>query len=185
MFRCVRMGVVAVAASLAATAPAAAAASGEYAVKAVYLYNFARFIEWPPQSFQSPEAPFAICIVGLDPFEGSLDEIVKGERIQGRTLIVRRLKGWDGAEQCQILFVSTSAKEDFEQLLAGHNFRRTLTVGDVTDFLRAGGHISFFLDGNRVRFAIDVDNVARTDLQISSKLMRVARLDRSRSGGSQ
>ena len=84
------------------------------------LYNFAKFVEWPAESFPSPDAPFAICVLGQDPFGRALDDIVEGERIQGRPLVVRRLKGWDGAELCHILFVSASAQEDFEQLLGGH-----------------------------------------------------------------
>ena len=116
-------------------------------------------------------------MLGQDPFGRALDDIVQGERIQGRPLVVRRLKGWDDAELCHILFVSASAQEDFEQLLGGHTFRRTLTVGEVPRFLTAGGHIGFFLEGSSVRFAMHRANVARTELQISSKLMRVARLE--------
>jgi hypothetical protein len=162
---------------------AAAQSSGEYQVKAAYLYNFAKFIEWPAESFPSSDAPFAICVLGQDPFGRVLDDIVQGERIHGRPLIVRRLRGWDDAELCQILFVSASVQEDFEQLLGGHTLRRTLTVGDLPGFLTAGGHISFFLEGTSVRFAIHRDNIARTDLQISSKLMRVARIEPDDSGG--
>jgi hypothetical protein len=167
--------------------PAAATAqsSGEYDVKAAYLYNFAKFVEWPAQSFPSPDAPFAICVLGQDPFGQTLDEIVRDERVQGRPLVVRRLKGWDDAELCHILFVSTSEQDDFAQLLGGHTFRRTLTVGEVPQFLAAGGHISFFREGSSVRFAVSEPNVARTDLQISSKLMRVARVERGRGGGTQ
>jgi hypothetical protein len=168
-----------------ATAGAAAQSSGEYEVKAAYLYNFAKFVEWPPQSFPSADAPFAICVAGHDPFGPALDSIIEGERIHGRPLILRRLKGWDGAEACQILFVSASMQEDYSQLLGPDAFPRTLTVGEVPQFLKAGGHIAFFLEGRSVRFAINADSVARTQLQISSKLMRVARVDRSRSGGTQ
>ena len=151
--------------------------SGEYDVKAAYLYNFAKFVEWPPEAFPSPDAPFAICVLGQDPFGRGLDDIVQGERVHDRPLVVRRLAGWDDAELCHILFVSASVREDFDQLLGSHTFRRTLTVSDVPGFLTAGGHIGFFLEGSSVRFAIHRGNVARTDLQISSKLMRVARLE--------
>jgi hypothetical protein len=168
---------VVLAASLACATGVAAQSSGEYDVKAAYLYNFAKFVEWPPEAFPSPDAPFAICVLGQDPFGRGLDDIVQGERIQGRPLVVRRLKGWDDAELCQILFVSASVEEDFEQLLQGNTFRRTLTVGDVPRFLAAGGHISFFLEGSSVRFAIHRANLSRTELQISSKLMRVATLE--------
>jgi hypothetical protein len=163
----------------------AAQTSGEYDVKAAYLYNFAKFVEWPPQSFPSPGAPFAICILGQDPFGHALDAIVQGERIQGKPLVVRRLTGWDDAELCQILFVSTSEQDDFQQLLGTHSFPRTLTVGEVPQFLKAGGHISFFLEGGSVRFAVNPANVARTELRISSKLMRVARVDNGPQGGTQ
>jgi hypothetical protein len=166
-------------ASLVCATGIGAQSSAEYDVKAAYLYNFAKFVEWPAESFPSPDAPFAICVLGQDPFGRALDDIVGGERIQGRPLLVRRLKGWDEAELCHILFVSASVQEDFEQLLGGHTFRRTLTVGDVPRFLTAGGHISFFLEGSSVRFAIHRSNLARTDLQISSRLMRVARLEGS------
>jgi hypothetical protein len=172
-----RTAILVLPASLACATGIAAQSSGEYDVKAAYLYNFAKFVEWPSESFPSPDAPFAICVLGQDPFGQGLDNIVQGERVEGRPLVVRRLKGWDGAELCHILFVSASVQEDFDQLLGGHTFRRTLTVGDVPRFLTAGGHISFFLEGSSVRFAIHRANVARTDLQISSKLMRVARLE--------
>ena len=172
-----RIASLVLAASLAGATGIAAQSSGEYDVKAAYLYNFAKFVEWPSEAFPSPDSPFAICVLGQDPFGRGLDDIVQGERVEGRPLVVHRLKGWDDAELCHILFVSTSVQEDFDQLLGGHTFRRTLTVGDVPRFLTAGGHISFFLEGSSVRFAIHRANVARTDLKISSKLMRVARLE--------
>ena len=108
----------------------------------------------------SPDAQFAICILGQDPFGPSLDAIVHGERVEGRPLVVRRLKGWDDAELCQVLFVSdVGAGTISQQLLGGHTFRRTLTVGEAPQFLRAGGHISFFLDGRNVRFALNPANI--------------------------
>ena len=174
----VRTAAVVLAAWLASVTATRAQSSGEYDVKAAYLYNFAKFVEWPPQAFATADSPFAICVIGQDPFGQSLDAIAQGERVQGRPLVVRRLMSWDDTEQCQVLFVSTSALEDFQQLFGGHGFPRTLTVGEVPQFLTSGGHISFFLEGSNVRFAVSEANVARTDLRISSKLMRVARVDR-------
>ena len=164
------------------TPRAAAQPPGEYAVKAAFLYNFAKFVEWPVQAFPSPDAPFSMCVLGPDPFGGALDAAVANERIQGRPLIVRRFDVWDASSQCHILFVSSALQTQFAALLGAGTFRRTLTVGDGEAFLQAGGHISFFLEENRVRFAINADSVARSDLQISSKLMRVARVDRPRGG---
>jgi hypothetical protein len=160
----------------------AAQQPGEYAVKAAFLYNFAKFVDWPAQAFTSPDAPFTICVLGPDPFGGALDSAVANERIQGRSLIVRRLGVWDGRETCHILFVSSALQPQFAALLGSGTFTRTLTVGDREPFLQAGGHICFFLEANRVRFAVNADSVARSDLQISSKLMRVARVARPRGG---
>jgi YfiR/HmsC-like len=161
------------------SAPRAAAQQpGEYAVKAAFLYNFAKFVEWPVQAFPSPDAPFSMCVLGPDPFGGALDTAVANERIQGRPLVVRRLDVWDASARCHILFVSSALQTQFAALLGAGTFSRTLTVGDGDAFLQAGGHISFFLEENRVRFAINAESVARSDLQISSKLMRVARVDR-------
>ena len=155
---------------------------GEYAVKAAFLYNFAKFVEWPAQAFPSPEAPFSICVLGPDPFGGALDAAVANERIHGRSLLVQRLDVWDPSARCHILFVSSAVQAQSAALLGAGTFRRTLTVGDGDAFLHAGGHISFFLEENRVRFAINAESVARSDLQISSKLMRVARIERPRGG---
>lgn len=162
------------------TPPALAQQSGEYTVKAAFLYNFAKFVEWPAQAFPSPDAPFSICVLGPDPFGAALDAVVAHERIQGRPLIVLRMDLWDGSARCHILFISNALQQQYEALLGAGTFSRTLTVGDDEPFLLAGGHISFFLEENRVRFAVNADSVARSDLQISSKLMRVARVERPR-----
>jgi hypothetical protein len=167
---------------LCLTPRAAAQPPGEYAVKAAFLYNFAKFVEWPAQAFPSADAAFSMCVLGPDPFGEALDAAVANERIQGRPLVVRRLDVWDGSARCHILFVSSALQPQFAALLGAGTFSRTLTVGDGDAFLQAGGHISFFLEENRVRFAINAESVARSDLQISSKLMRVARVDRPRGG---
>jgi hypothetical protein len=152
-------------------------------VKAAFLYNFAKFVEWPAQAFPSPDAPLSICVLGPDPFGGALDAAVANERIQGRLLVVRRLDVWDASARCHILFVSSTLQAQFGELAGAETFSRALlTVGDGEAFLRAGGHISFFVEDNRVRFAVNADSIARSDLRISSKLMRVARVERPTGG---
>ncbi len=149
-------------------------ASGEYAVKAAFLYNFAKFVEWPQGAFAAAQAPFALCVFGVDPFGHGLDETVQGKTVQGRPVVVRRLDGLSGAERCQILFVSSSERQRFVEVLgavAGHN---VLTVGEEGEFARAGGMISFLLRQQRVHFSIDAGAAKRAGLAISSRLLDLA-----------
>jgi hypothetical protein len=151
------------------------AGSLEYEVKAAFLYNFARFVQWPPHAFASGDAPLTICVLGSDPFGPALDDIVRVERVHGRPFAIARPGGPGAAAGCHILFVSSSEEPRYRDILARIDRRVILTVSDVTSFLAAGGHISFFLDGNHVRFAVNTAALRECDLQVSSKLLRVAR----------
>lgn len=152
----------------------AAAQTPEYDLKAAFLFNFAKFVEWPPAAFAGESEPLAICIYGKDPFGSTLDALVQGESVGGRSLVVQRPDSLDGLEECHVLFVSSSEKGRLEEVLARVDGEPVLTVGDTEGFLRAGGIINFVLEGSKVRFLIDQEAAERSGLRISSKLMRLA-----------
>lgn len=143
----------------------------EYQVKAAFLLNFTKFIEWPPSSLAS-NAPFSICILGSDPFGGALDRILEGETVNGRKLAVERIQARP-SHSCQIVFMDRTAK-DSAKLLPGFG-HGVLTVGEGNDFIRDGGIIAFVIENRRVRFDVNMPAAANAGLRISSKLLNVAR----------
>jgi len=152
--------------------PAAAAeqALREYEVKAAFLLNFTKFIEWPSASFGAAESPFAICVLNDDPFGSILDQIVEGESAAGRKLVVHRISRAQAAG-CQIVFTSA---QDSPRSLSGLG-AGVLTVGEGAEFLRQGGMVAFVVENRRVRFDINLTAAAKSGLRISSKLLNVAR----------
>lgn len=139
--------------------------ASEYDIKAAFLLNFARFVEWPGAS----TLPFPICIVGDDPFGTALDQLVEGETVQGRRIIVRRAARV--AESCLVVF---ARPKDTARAIAEAG-PGVLTVGEGDRFVRDGGMIAFVVENRRVRFDINQKAVAAAGLQISSKLLNVAR----------
>lgn len=153
---------------------AARAQAPEYDVKAAFLFNFVKFVEWPPTAFAGDRAPLTICVYGEDPFGRTLDALVVGERAGERGLLVRRPDSLAALEGCHILFVCRSEKDRLGEVLEQVQGTPVLTVGDTDGFLRAGGVINFILEGSKVRFLIDQAAAERNGLRISSKLMRLA-----------
>lgn len=158
---------------LAASVSAQAAA--EYDVKAAFLYNFAKFVEWPPDAFDSPGSPMTLCIVGKDPFGDVLDTLVRGETLQGRPLIVHRTRDLLEVRDCHVVFLSRTEQARQDEVLATVRGAGILTVGEGDSFLREGGIIRFVLEANRVRFEVNLDAAERNGLKLSSKLLRLAR----------
>lgn len=141
----------------------------EYRVKAAYLLNFARFVDWPPAAFKDRE-PFQICVAGRNPFGGELAEMVRSETLAGRALAVRVIR--DDAASCHLLFIPRGiAARRFLRQVSGDP---TLTVGESPGFLGQGGHINFVLDGGNVRFQISQAAAMRQRLTISSRLLKLA-----------
>lgn len=159
-----------------------AEAPTEYQVKAVFVFNFSRFVEWPPQAFTAPNQPFVICILGDDPFGGRLDEAVRGEQINQHPLLVRRFRHIAEAENCQILYIDRSEREQLHQILAALDHRSTLTVSELNDAAERGGMIQFTTEENRIRLRINVDSARAAGLTISSKLLRPAEIVGTRAG---
>jgi len=172
------------AAVAASAARAPAPAEIEYEVKAAFLYNFAKFVDWPPEAFPTPGTPVSLCVLGEDPFGGSLDSVVRGETLNGRHLAVRRVQGAGEARGCQVLFLPRAERGRAAEVLAALRGASVLTVGEESDFLDQGGVIRFVLEQGRVRFEINLDAAERDHLKLSSKLLRLARaVNPQRRGG--
>jgi len=158
-------------ASLASPAPADQPT--EYDVKAAFLFNFVKFVDWPSTSFANPDSPITICILGTDPFGRILDDLVQGELVNGRKVTVHRIQDLPTPRACQVVFAWRSDQE----LVAEMNRmgKGVLTVGEGDNFLRDGGIISFVVQNRRVRFDINRAAAEAAGLRLSSKLMSVAR----------
>ncbi len=146
----------------------------EYQVKATFLFNFARFVDWPAKAFPDADSPFVIGVLGEDPFGSYLDETVRGEKVNGHPLTVQRYRRVNEIKVCQVLFISRSEADRLDQILAGLRGRSTLTVGETDDFAAHGGMIRLAPEKNKVRMRINLDPVKAANLAISSKLLRVA-----------
>lgn len=146
----------------------------EYQVKAAYLFNFGQFVAWPADSSRRPDAPFIIGVVGKDPFGKTLDDVVRGEMLEGRPLVVRRYRDARDVEECQILFISRSEAERLDQTLQSLRGRKVLTVTDIEGAERRGAIIVLFNENNRVRMRINLAAARASNLVISSKLLRPA-----------
>ena len=152
----------------------------EYQVKAAYLYNFAKFVQWPPQG--TNDAAFGICVLGRDHFGATLDATVAGENINGRRVEVQRIFSPRESGNCRILYVGSREGNDLRRVLEEVR-PGTLTVSDLPDFMDRGGMIQFVLDNNRVRFEVNLDAAERAGLTLSSELLKVAMAVRHNSKG--
>jgi len=163
-------------------APARAAQDNpsEYQLKAAFVYNFAKFVDWPPNVYPKPESPFAICILGTDPFGSVIDDTLRGKTVADHPVVVRRDKELAAARRCQIIFVSASEKDRLPDILAGLKGANALMVGDFEGFAAAGGAIELTLQDSRIRFAINPDAADGAGLRISSKLLALATIVRGR-----
>ena len=146
----------------------------EYQVKAVYLYNFGKFIGWPTKAAQSKGESFAVCVLGQDPFGSALDAVLRGETIGGAPIVARRIPKPQDAMSCRVLFISTSEENQLEEVLAALDKTSVLTVSDIVQFAKRGGMVRFFLDGNKVRFEVNLPAAQRVGLNLSSELLKLA-----------
>ena len=145
-------------------------------VEAVFLFNFTQFVEWPPQAFADSTAPIIIGVLGADPFGATLDEVVRGEVVNGHPLIVHRAQRIEELKDCQILFLSRSERAHFGPVLAKLKGRNVLTVSDLDEFANEGGMICFVLVDNKVRLRVNLEAAKAAGLTLSSKLLRFAQI---------
>ena len=153
--------------------------SSEYLIKAGFIFNFAKFVEWPPTTFAQPDSPIVIGILGTDPFGAIIDQIVQDKKIGGRGFVVKRMKwGTDlkDLKECKILFVGASERVHIDELVQIVRGLPILTVGETPGFAEHGGVIRLVLEDNRVRFEVNVDAARQAGLTISSRLLTLARI---------
>lgn len=161
---------------LAATAQAQEEASPtDYQVKALYLFNFGKFVDWPTNAFADAQAPLVIGIFGDDPFHGYLDQIVGRDKINGHPVEIRRISSLPDLKRCQILFIAASSERQEHEILDATKDLNMLTVGESKDFIRNGGMIQFIIEDRRVHFEINNEAARSAGLKISSKLLTLAR----------
>jgi len=148
----------------------------EYQVKAAYLFNFLKFVEFPTESFADPLAPIVVGVVGEDPFGNALPQVVIGKTVQGRDLVIHVYRAGEDLRGAHILFISSSEKKRIPMILSTLRGSSVLTVSDAAGFLDAGGMIQFLNENERVRFAINVDATSRAKLKMSSTLLSFAKV---------
>lgn len=148
----------------------------EHQIKAVFLFNFIQFVDWPSHSFDSVESPVVIGVLGKDPFGSYLDEILAGEVINGRPVTVKRFSGLHEIENCHILYIHNPEPENFSKIFDLLSGKNVLTISDSRDFVEEGGIIRFVKVNNKIQFQINPEAAKRANLVISSKLLRLAEI---------
>ena len=152
--------------------PSGAAAAAEYQVKAAFLFNFAKFVEWPANAFADSSTPLVIGVLGQDPFGSYLSDTLQGESVNNRRLVVQRFRFVGEIKHCHVLFISRSESDHLEQIVASLKYRGILTVTDA-EGANSGVIIRFVNEGNKIRFRIDSGAARAANITISSKLLRL------------
>lgn len=147
----------------------------EYQVKAAYLYNFAKFVEWPSDAFSDAKAPFVLGILGEDPFGNAFDS-VRDKPVKGRIFVVKKFHDVRTITACHILFVSASEKGRWHPIFKALQHKQVLLVGDAEGFARAGGTVNFVIVNKTVSLEVNVDIAARDGLTFNSRILNMARI---------
>lgn len=150
--------------------------SREYQIKAVFILNFAQFIEWPADAFSSAKAPLVIGILGKDPFGQFLQDAIQGEKSKGHPLQVKRFSQVSEVKQCHILFINQTKSDQELDVITSSDNQHVLTISDATDFIQQGGIVRFVTENNKIRFQINLNAARQNEITISSKLLRLAEI---------
>jgi len=146
----------------------------EYQIKAAFLYNFAKFVEWPPQTFVQAASPLVIGVLGKNVFGDDLARTIRDKTINNHPLEFKEFHSVSEVTNCQILFISASEKDHFPKILDGLRGTSVLTVSESDDFIEAGGMINFVEKGNKIRFQINEVAAKSAGLKVSAKLLSLA-----------
>jgi hypothetical protein len=161
--------------SVSGCRPAQAQAPAEYEIKAAFVYNFAKFVQWPAAAFAQPQSPLIVCLLGDDRFGPALDAIDR-KTAQGHEVQVRRRVGLNDARSCHILFIAQSERARVGNVLGAVSGFPVLTISDIDQFAEAGGVIGLYEEDNRVQFAINLEQARAALLQINSQLLKLAKI---------
>ncbi len=155
------------------------APSREQLIKAAFLYNFTKFVDWPPRSFSGGRDPICIGVLGHSPsaaaLAGALEQTVAGRSVNGRGVVVKRVDGAGEASAVHMLFVPAPDEVRFAEMKPAFAHSAILTVGESPSFLRAGGVINFVVEDDKIRFEINAAAAERAGLRISAQLRKLAR----------
>ena len=151
-------------------------AADEYKVKAAFLYNFPKFVEWPAQAFKSPADPIVIGVLGRNPFHEALSDALAGKNINGRRFEIREISEASQAAGCQMIFFAASERKRNAELLKEIGMMGILTIGETANFAEDGGVVNFKIEGGNVRLQINLDAARRQQLHISAKLLSLAEI---------
>jgi hypothetical protein len=148
----------------------------EYQVKAAFLYNFAKFVEWPALTFKTDKDPVRICVLGQDPFGSALGDAVGGKTVLGRSFALSDISSADEVTDCQILFISSSERKHLRSIFAELRTTGILTVGETEGFAAEGGIVNFKLSGGRVHLEINIEAAGQAKLRINSSVLSLAQI---------
>jgi hypothetical protein len=146
----------------------------EYQLKAAFLYNFAKFIDWPPEALADAKAPFVIGILGDNPFGNDLEHVIAGKKINDRSILVQAFHTVAEAGHCQILFICSSEKKHFSEIIQSLQHSPILTISESDQFIESGGMVNFVQEAGKIRFQINDEAAKAARLKISSKLLSLA-----------
>ncbi len=147
-----------------------------YQVKAVFLFNFAQFVEWPSSAFAETQAPLVIGVLGEDPFGPLLEETINGEKSNGHPLAIAHYQNVEEVKNCHILFVNLPHEKTQASVLSRLKGTNILTVGDKENFTSDGGMVRFTMENKKIHLKINLAAVKAENLAISSKLLRLAEI---------
>lgn len=150
------------------------AAPLEYRVKAAYLLNFTRYVEWPPSAFTGPGDPLRVCVLGSDPFGDVLEQTLAGRTAQGRPVQLLHVESAAQARRCHVVFISGEEWARHPDVLAAVRSAGVLTVGEGSRFAESGGVLSFVPVQRTVRFAVNLGASEEARLRISSRMLELA-----------
>lgn len=146
----------------------------EYQIKAAFLFNFAKFVEWPSDAFPQKNSPIVIGVLGQNVFGNYLEDTIRDKTVQNRPFVIKEFKSADEALHCNILFISASMKDSLPAIIDNLHNASVLTVGDTDQFIKAGGMINFVIQDSKIRFQINDEAAKKAGLKISSKLLSLA-----------